>query len=79
MLCTCGDGLLGTGGSFTTASETVLGRGVGVEGDGNVTSSDTGRDLRPGVDCADNDVCLLCAKMEDGDELEPSGAVNEER
>jgi hypothetical protein len=70
---------LGPDGSFEVASESVLGFGVGVEGEGNTMSSDTGRDLRAGVDCADSEVSLLCAKREVGDEIEPSGAVNEER
>jgi hypothetical protein len=74
MLCTCGDGLLGTGGNSETAFENAR----GVDEGSNATSSDTGRDVRTGVDCADSEVSLLWAKREVGDVREPSAGVNEE-
>jgi hypothetical protein len=76
MLYTCGDGLLDTGGSCEMASES--GRGLGVDEAGNVTSSDTGREFRTGVDCAESEASLLWAERAVADVIDPSAAVNEE-
>jgi hypothetical protein len=76
MLYTCGDGLLGTGRSPEIASGS--GRGLGVDEEGNVTSSDTGREFRTGVDCADSEFSLPWAERAVADVIEPSAAVNEE-
>jgi hypothetical protein len=61
------------------ASETGLGVGIGLAGVDVAKSSDTGLDLWVGKVCADNDLSLLCAKVDGGDTVEPSGIFNEER
>jgi hypothetical protein len=71
--------LLGTDGALARASETGLGFGVGVDGREIVVSSEVGLGLWVGVDCTETEPVLLFANVDAGDEVEPSGAFNEER
>jgi hypothetical protein len=72
-------GLSETVGCAKTASETGLVTGVGLEGEAAVKSSDTGLLVLTGTAWVDNELCLLFAKVEAGDVVEPSGMFNEER